>query len=245
MSLKIFLHGVPDTPAMWAPLINELDLSPNEYRVPAMPGFVGPAPAGFTATKEQYVDWFIVELEQANADAGPVDVVGHDWGALIVVRAASLRPDLFRSWTVANALPHPDYKWHINARLWQTPLLGELVMATIRPAAMQRAMVQNGIPADLATIEAGHWNRTMKRAILRLYRSAKKVGVEWEPNLKFMPSRGLVFWGEDDPFVPVWVAEKFCEKTGARLLLQPDTGHWSIIERAERLANLLKEHWLL
>lgn len=245
MSLKIFLHGVPDTPAMWTPLIRELDLSNDEYLAPALPGFVGPPPAGFTSTKEQYVDWFIIELEQAVTQSGPVDVVGHDWGALIVVRAASLRPELFKSWTIANAAPHPDYKWHRMARLWQMPIVGELVMLAARRKAMQRALTEAGFPPDLAAIEAKHWSSEMKRAILRLYRSARNAGSDWYPDLKFLPSRGLVFWGEEDPYVPSWVAEKFSKQTGARLLTQPDVGHWSIIERAERLANLLKEHWLL
>lgn len=246
MSLKIFLHGVPDTPAMWTPLINELDLSADEYRVPSLPGFVSPVPTGFTSTKEQYVDWFITELETAyRQSGGPVDVIGHDWGALITVRAASLKPDLIRTWAVANALPIPEYKWHRFARIWQTPLLGELSMALAGRKGLQRGLSSQGVPPDLAAIEVEHWNRHMKRAILRLYRSARHVGSEWAPGLKYLPSRGLVFWGEDDPYVQTWVAETFCQRTGARLVRQASTGHWSIIERADVFANLLREHWLL
>lgn len=246
MSLKIFLHGVPDTPAMWTPLINELDLSSDEYRLPALPGFVSPVPTGFLSTKEQYVDWFITELESAyRQSGGPVDVIGHDWGALIVVRAASVKPELIRTWAVANALPIPEYKWHSFARAWQTPLLGELSMLLARRKPLQRGLTEQGVPVDLAAIEAEHWNREMKRAILRLYRSAKMVGTEWAAGLKYLPSRGLVFWGEDDPYVQTWVAETFCQRTGARLVKQPDTGHWSVVQRADLFANLLKEHWLL
>ena len=129
MPMKLFLHGVPDTPSMWDPLLSELGLSQNEYRAPAMPGFVTPAPRDFGSTKEDYVDWYIAEIEAAHAQAGPVDLVGHDWGAIITIRAASLKPDLVRTWCVANALPHPDYKWHSMARMWQTPIVGELITA--------------------------------------------------------------------------------------------------------------------
>lgn len=243
MGQKLFLHGVPDTPAMWAPLIAELGLSDDDCRAPAMPGFVEPPPSGFDATKEAYVDWYIGEIERAHADGGPVDLVGHDWGAIITIRVASLRPDLVRSWCVANALPHPDYKWHRMARMWQTPVLGELIMAATRKEALCKGLHAAGIPADLASTEASHWSPHMRKAILKLYRSAKTAGVDWWDATANLPERGMVFWGVDDPYVPTWVADKFCAHTGARLEKQADTGHWSIIERADVLAGLLKAHW--
>lgn len=243
MGLKLFLHGVPDTPAMWEPLIAELGLSEGGYRAPAMPGFVDPAPAEFPATKEAYVDWYISEIERAHKDAGPVDLVGHDWGAIITIRVASLRPELINSWCVANALPHPEYKWHRMARMWQTPVIGELIMALSRKEALCKALHAAGIPADLASREASHWSPHMRKSILRLYRSAKTAGSEWWDETRNVPERGMVFWGEDDPYVPTWVAEKFCAHTGAALEKQAQTGHWSVIERADVLAGLLKTHW--
>ena len=243
MGLKLFLHGVPDTPSMWEPLIGELGLSDDAYRAPAMPGFIAPLPIGFSATKEAYVDWYIDEIERAHAAAGPVDLVGHDWGAIITVRVASLRPDLVNTWCVANALPHPVYKWHRMARMWQTPLLGELMISLARKEAICKALHAAGIPADLASKEASHWSPHMRGAILKLYRSAKTAGTDWWEATKNLPERGLVFWGVDDPYVPVSIAESFCEQTGTRLEKQADTGHWSIIERADVLAALLRTHW--
>lgn len=241
--MKLFLHGVPDTPSMWDPLIAELGLSADAYSAPAMPGFVEPAPSGFSSTKEAYVDWYIGEIEKAHAQSGPVDLVGHDWGAIITVRVASLRPDLVRTWCVANALPHPDYKWHSMARTWQTPVMGELIMAVTRKEALCKSLHAQGIPADLASKEASHWSPHMRKAILRLYRSAKTAGTEWWDETKDLPERGLVFWGVDDPYVPVEIAEKFCTATGTKLLKQEKTSHWSIIERADVLAEALKSHW--
>ncbi|MEO1553348.1 MAG: alpha/beta hydrolase [Pseudomonadota bacterium] len=243
MALKLFLHGVPDTPSMWDPLIAELGLSSDAYRAPAMPGFVEPAPSGFSSTKDAYVDWYIGETEKAHAEAGPVDLVGHDWGALITIRVASLRPDLVNSWCVANALPHPDYNWHRMARMWQTPILGEMIMALTRKGALCKALHAAGIPADLASKEASHWTPHMRKAILKLYRSAKTAGTDWWDETKNLPERGLVFWGEDDPYVPTWVADRFCAATGTKLEKQANTGHWSIIERADELSGLLKQHW--
>ncbi len=243
MGLKLFLHGVPDTPSMWDPVISELALTPDAYKAPAMPGFVSPAPASFSSTKEAYVDWYIEQMSEAYDAAGPVDLVGHDWGAIITIRAASLRPDLVRTWCVANALPHPEYRWHRMARMWQTPILGELIMAVTRKEQLCKALHASGIPADLASIEASHWSPHMRKAILKLYRSAKTVGEDWWGETKALPDRGLVFWGVDDPYVPTWIADKFCAATGAQLEKQDSTGHWSIIERADVLAASLKGHW--
>lgn len=243
MGLKLFLHGVPDTPHMWEPLINELKLSADAYRTPALPGFVSEAPKGFGSTKEEYVDWYIAQLEDAHDKAGPVDLVGHDWGAIITIRVASLKPELVHSWCVANALPHPDYRWHRMARMWQTPLLGELIVSVTRKEALCKALHEQGIPADLASKEAALWSPHMRRSILALYRSAKTVGTDWWDDTKDLPKRGLVFWGEDDPYVPVSIAEEFCAQTETELLKQPDTGHWSIIERADVLARALTSLW--
>ena len=208
-----------------------------------MPGFVSPASAGFASTKEAYVDWYIAELEHAFDQHGPIDLVGHDWGAIITIRVASLRPELVRTWTVANALPHPDYRWHTMARRWQTPIIGEIMMAITPATALKRAFIDQGIPKDLAATEARYWKGDMKRAILKLYRSAKNAGEEWYPEIQNLPERGLIFWGVDDPYVPVSIAKKVAADTGAKLALQADTGHWSIVERADTLASELKTLW--
>lgn len=241
--MKLFLHGVPDTPAMWGPVLSALALPEGAARAPAMPGFSVPVPDGFNCTKEAYVDWYIREMEASHQLHGPLDLVGHDWGAIITVRAASLRPDLVRTWTIANAAPHPDYRWHQLARRWQTPVLGELVNMMITPKRLAASLRQAGIPESLAQEEASHFNGAMKSSILKLYRSARTAGPDWWDDLSALPSRGLVFWGVEDPFVPIFVAEGFAEHTGATLIRQEGAGHWAIVERAPELAATLKAHW--
>jgi pimeloyl-ACP methyl ester carboxylesterase len=241
---KLFLHGVPDTPFMWSPLLEALHLDDADYVAPALPGFVEPAPRGFACTKEAYAAWLIAELETLTQRTGkPVDVVGHDWGALLVVHVANARPDLFRTWAVANAVPDPNYRWHRAARLWQTPLIGEFVMWASQFRDFAAGLTALGMPHDVARHKAKYWTRSMRRAILALYRSAKNAGVEWGSDLSNLPSRGLVLWGADDPFVTLQTAQRFCERWRTTLHTEQGVGHWGVIQRPHTFAARLQDHW--
>ena len=239
----IFVHGVPDTPHLWQPLIKALGLTEADYKAPALPGFGCPRPDGFSATKDAYADWLVSQMESADE---PVDIVGHDWGALLTLRAASLRPDLVRSWCVTNAVIDPDYSGHTMARRWATPLVGEMVMLGMRnKQRLLPALMQGGMPADLAKQEVPLIDKTMRQCILSLYRSA--VGLrfkgEWVEDLKNLPSQGQLFWGETDPYVDLSVAERFSKTHNVPLHIEKGAGHWACTERAEQFAGFLKEHW--
>jgi pimeloyl-ACP methyl ester carboxylesterase len=240
---KMFVHGVPDTPFMWRPLLDALGLEARTVLTPSLPGFGASAPDGFASTKEAYAAWLIGELEKAAKHDGPVDLVGHDWGALLSVHVANARPDLVRSWAVANALPDPDYRWHRAARAWQTPLLGEFAMWSLSFQNVEAALVKGTMPPALAAREAGALDHGMRRAILKLYRSAVHVGEEWGRDLAQLPRRGLVLWGADDPFVGREVAERFSKRWSVELQMEEGLGHWAIVERPERFGPRLKALW--
>ena len=239
----VFVHGVPDTPALWEPLIAALGLKPGEWLAPALPGFGRAVPAGFTCTKDAYADWLIAELEKLN---GPVHLVGHDWGALLVLRAASLRRDLVSSWSVTNAVIDPEYRGHQNARIWATPILGELSMLAIRnKARIETAFVAGGMPTALAKQEVPHIDKTMRQSILKLYRSADGLRFKgpWVDDLAKLPRHGQVFWGANDAFVQLSVAERFARKWDIPLHVEQGAGHWACYERAAEFAAVLRTHW--
>lgn len=239
----LFLHGVPDTPALWRPLISTLGLSPGAWLTPALPGFGSSIPPGFSRTKDAYVTWLIGELEKVGAC---VHLVGHDWGALLVLRAASLRPDLVSSWCVTNAVIDAQYRGHRTARAWATPLLGELTMMAMRDKArLERGLISGGMPVSLAREEAPHVDKTMRQSILGLYRSAHGLRFKggWVDDLVKLPSRGQLFWGETDPFVDLSVAERFATQRRVPIHVERGAGHWACYERAEQFAAVLTAHW--
>jgi pimeloyl-ACP methyl ester carboxylesterase len=83
----------------------------------------------------------------------------------------------------------------------------------------------------------------MKRSILALYRSAVRVGTEWEGDLGRVPSRGLVLWGENDPYAAPVFGSRLASRTGARFLPFAGCSHWWQLERPDDVANALEAHW--
>ena len=243
---KLFIHGVPDSPAIWRPLLTELDLGDTPVAVPALPGFTAPLPAGFAATKEAYADWAVGEAETLVAAHGPIDIVGHDWGALIAQRVAMLRPDLIRSWAISNAVIDPDYRGHRIARIWNTPILGEIFMALSKADKLADGLAAQGMPADIAREEAEQWkNKDKRRAILKLYRSAKGLSFahDWALDIPKLPANGALIWGEGDPYVELSVARRYAANTGTPLTVIEGAGHWAIAERPAAVAAALHAFW--
>jgi pimeloyl-ACP methyl ester carboxylesterase len=191
----VFVHGVPDTERVWRAVVSRVAHA--DVVTLSLPGFGCGTPDGFAATKEAYVDWLLATLAGLPA---PIDLVGHDWGALLVVRAVSLRPDLARTWAAGGAPLDPEYVWHQAAQTWQTPEVGERAMEKMTPDALRRALVAAGVPETDAAETSPHVDAMMKRCILALYRSAVHAGAEWTPDLARVTAPGLVLWGERDPY---------------------------------------------
>src|SRR5579859_1116774 len=174
----VFVHGVPETPAVWDGLLTALG-RPDTVALP-LPGFSNARPAGFGATMDEYAAWLGQQLEQFD---DPVDLVGHDWGGGFAVRVVSTRPDLVRSWAIdAASIGDVEFEWHDFAKMWQTPQAGEEFWdQQLAASAEERAAGFElfGVPAGAALDMASHINRSMADCILDLYRSAVDVGKQW------------------------------------------------------------------
>lgn len=234
----VFVHGVPDTPRVWEPLLGRLDR--DDVVAVRLPGFGCDRPAGFAATKEAYVEWLLAEL--AGLD-GPVDLVGHDWGCLLTLRVASLGFEGLRSWAAGNGPIDPDYRWHDMAQLWQTPEVGEQVMRDLLVRDLLAPTFEaEGMSPDHAAASAADVDEVMKGCILDLYRSAVHVGDEWSEGLAGIAVPGLVLWAQHDVYVPPTFGERLAERTGARLVAL-DSTHWWPVQCADQVAAELTAFW--
>jgi pimeloyl-ACP methyl ester carboxylesterase len=244
----VLLHGNPETPVVWEPLMQVLGRT--DVVTPQLPGFGCAVPAGFGATKEDYVGWFIGVLEPLVAEHGPVDLVGHDWGGGIGMRAVALRPELFRTWACdVLGLFHPDYVWHDFAQIWQTPGAGEdyftqsLAASVADRVALFEAI---GIPPATGERLAEAGDELMGRCVLALYRSAAQPAMkEWGEHLGMAATvPGLALIAPNDPFVRgTDLGHEVADRLGASVQVLDGQGHWWMLGDPEGAAAVLRRFW--
>ena len=244
----VLLHGNPETPVIWEPLLAAL--GGVDAVTPQLPGFGCGTPEGFGATKEEYVDWFIGVVEQVVSEHGPVDLVGHDWGGGIGMRAVAMRPELFRTWACdVLGLFHPDYVWHDFAQIWQTPGAGEeyFAQSLATPAADRVALYEAiGIPRSTGErlVEAG--DELMGRCVLSLYRSAAQPAMkEWGEHLGVAATvPGLALIAPNDPFVRgADLGLEVATRLGATVKVLEGQGHWWMLGDHVGAAEVLRSFW--
>lgn len=246
----IFVHGNPETAAVWDPLLAEL-ASAGASRAGLVclspPGFGAPMPGGFGATLGEYRDWLIGEL---TAFGEPVDLVGHDVGGGHVVNVVLNRPDLIRSWASdVLGIYDPEYEWHELARRWQTPGIGEADVAvrfggTIEDRAA--VLVERGMGRQVAARVAAGQDEAMGRAVLALYRSAAQPGlVSLGLELERAAARpGLALLATADHAVGTEEQRRrAARRAGAQVEVLSGLGHWWMTQDPARGASALLAFW--
>jgi pimeloyl-ACP methyl ester carboxylesterase len=236
----IFVHGVPETSSVWQPLLDHLER--DDVVLLALPGFGSALPDGFDPTMSTYADWLAGEL----APYDEIDLVGHDWGAILALRVLADRPANVRSWVSDMGDLAADFEWHDTAKVWQTPGAGEELMDGFVDASLaDRALILQavGVPEAHAPEMATHLDRTMADAILVLYRSATDVGNEWGPGVDRITARGLLVESMQDPFRSAGRVRRLAERTGAAVTSLPDEGHFWMLESPQRAAAAITDFW--
>jgi pimeloyl-ACP methyl ester carboxylesterase len=236
----VFVHGVPETAALWDGVRSYLDA---ESVALSLPGFGTPRPAGFGATKDEYVAWLVAELDAVD---GPIDLVGHDWGAALTYRVATAHGGRLHSWVTDNLSGiSPDYEWHDFAKIWQTPGEGEkfwadqLALPVEESAAVFEAF---GVPHDDAVAMAGWADETMAGCVLDLYRSAVPNNfATWSEPFAPTAAPGLVLVATADPFGDEAASRQVAGALGAQVRVLGEYGHWWALQAPAEAAAALTE----
>jgi pimeloyl-ACP methyl ester carboxylesterase len=229
----LYLHGVPTTGSDWMPF-----LARTGGIAPDLPGFGrSDKPASFDYSIAGYTAWLRALVEQLGLER--LSIVVHDWGG-VGLGLAQEAPELIDRLVVINAVPFlSGYRWHPVARVWRTPVAGELFMGSSTRWAMRilmrrlRALPEHAIDAWLDATWS-HFDHGTQRAILRLYRSAPPdVLAAAGQRLGELRCPALVVWGDSDPFLPTSFARAYVEALGgpARLELVEGAGHWPWLDR--------------
>ncbi|MDQ6945705.1 MAG: alpha/beta hydrolase [Actinomycetota bacterium] len=238
----VFVHGVPETAALWNKLRGLID---RESVAVSLPGFGCPRPAEFGATKDDYVEWLLGELSRVE---GPIDLVGHDWGAGLTYRIATAHGDMLRSWVadVGNIM-HPNYEWHEAAKLWQTPGAGESYFqrqGASGPGPQIALFERMGVPHEDAPGLAGAIDAPMASCILDVYRSAMPNPYsQWSDAWGHTAAPGLVLNPTEDPFGQQDMAAEVASMLGAGFETLDGLGHFWPLQGPDVAAAALDRFW--
>jgi pimeloyl-ACP methyl ester carboxylesterase len=236
----VFVHGVPETTQVWEPLVAHLER--DDVALLALPAFGSPRPDGFDATMNTYAAWLAEQLAAYES----VDLVTHDWGALLALRVLADRPANVRSWVSDMGNLDPTFEWHDTAKTWQTPGDGEALMDVFvdAPLADRAAILAGvGVPGDEATKMAEKLDRTMADAILDLYRSATDVGSEWGPGIDQIAAPGLLIQSMLDPFRSPGRVQGLADRTNAEIATFAEAGHFWMLDEPEEAAQVITDFW--
>jgi pimeloyl-ACP methyl ester carboxylesterase len=241
----VFVHGFPETSVVWDPLRKVLD---GDSIAPRLPGFGTPRPAGFTATKDAYAEWL---AELLSGIEEPIDLVGHDVGALLSLRVATAFDVPLRSFVVDVApIFHPEFDWPERVHRLQTPRVGEDLLKSMReadpedPDSTAARLTGAGVPIDMASAIAAAHNETMSRSILDFYRSAvPNVGADWWKDAKVPTgAQGLILLLPDPPEEEAMSLE-VARRLGAQTARLDCLEHCWMAEAPEDVARVLQHFW--
>jgi len=239
------LHGNPDTAELWDPVADRL-CDVRRCLAPDLPGFGGSdVPPGFDFSLESKAQWVNDVVDGLGLD-GPVDLAVHDFGGPFGLAWAVRYPDRVRRLILSNTIFFTDYRWHAWARVWRTPLLGELSMLLMNRFMFSRELRRGGPSLPEEHVRAA-WARLRWRnrwTVLRLYRAADPENFAgWQEAMLALTREKdvLVLWGGRDPYIDAGFAARF--GTG-RVTMFPDVGHWAPLEAPGAWAGAARDFLL-
>jgi pimeloyl-ACP methyl ester carboxylesterase len=206
-----------------------------------MPGYgAADKPRNFEYTIGGYGDHLAGVLDQLGIRR--VHLVLHDFGGPWGLAWAVKRSESFASATLIGTGALVDYRWHRYARIWRTPVLGELFQATATRQGFRFLLGRENprLPREaIDRIYANTRSWATKRAVLKLYRATPESRLATPvPALRELDRPALVVWPTGDPYVRVDQAERQRQPfPSARIELLQGHGHWPFLEDHERVAS--------
>jgi pimeloyl-ACP methyl ester carboxylesterase/2-polyprenyl-6-methoxyphenol hydroxylase-like FAD-dependent oxidoreductase len=231
----VFLHGNPGSSADWEPL---LAATGRRWRAAAWdaPGF-GQAVSQVEVRQTVSAQAEFVGRALDALGIERVHLVAHDFGGPWGLAWATSEPDRFASAVLLGTGALPGYRWHALARLWRTPHVGELLMATATRLGF-RLLLRRGnprrLPRPFVDRMYDDFDCETRRSVLELYRSVPDVagaGERLAQALRPLDRPALVLWGRHDPYIPVINAERQrAAFPRAEIRVLERSGHWPFVD---------------
>jgi pimeloyl-ACP methyl ester carboxylesterase len=235
----LYLHGVPTNSDDWLGF-----LARTGGLAPDLPGFGRTGKPGHydysIGGYERFLEQFLTLVGVLR-----VKLIVHDWGS-VGLAWAQRHPERVERLVLINAVPLlPGIQWSRLARIWRTPLLGELAMGSttrrvIRHVTRDSNVASGPLPDSMLDSIFDHFDQGTQRATLRLYRSAsEETLLRAGARQSDLDMPALVVWGERDPYLPVQFAQQYASLLPrAELVTLPDAGHWPWLDRPELIERV-------
>jgi pimeloyl-ACP methyl ester carboxylesterase len=167
----LFVHGIPDTSALWTQTIDALSDAYCCVTID-LPGF------GDSNVVGHHFDWsfehragFLVAVLDA-VSAPEAVVVAHDAGGTFAIPLVATAPERAAAALFCTTSMHPDFQWHPFAELCRTPVVGEQVIASYDAQTFAQGVRAFSGPLMTDELIAEVFARvddTMRSAILDFY----------------------------------------------------------------------------
>jgi pimeloyl-ACP methyl ester carboxylesterase len=237
----VFLHGNPGSGRDFEDLLVRVGEFARAL-APDMPGF-GRAdrPRDFDYSVPGYAAHLGGLLEELGVMRA--HLVLHDFGGPWGLEWAIAHPDALGSLVLLNTGALIRYRWHFLARIWRTPVLGELFQRTTTRFAFKRLVNRlNPKPLPDAFLDRMYdeADRGTDRAVLRLYRASDhpdRMGARHAAALRELRPPALVVWGMGDPYLKPSLGERQREALpDLRFVPIEGAGHWVFADAPEQVA---------
>ena len=250
--LVLCLHGFPDSPQSFLPLLEALAAAGYRAVAPAMRGYL---PSGIPADSDYRPATLardvIALIDHLGADKAVV--VGHDWGAVATYLAAAMRPDRVRA-VVTAAIPHLRrfLLRPTRQQLWRSRYMARFQWRGIESRLLAhdqhdlRMLARSwspGLDVDraLAPVWAGFAEAARLKAALGYYRAlpgALLSGEAWQLILAPVPVPALVLHGAADGCIgrEMFQGQEHLFAAGVQQREFAGAGHFLQIEQPQRFA---------
>jgi len=241
----VFVHGNPGPSDDW----HQSMRAAGEFSyaiAPDMPGFgFSDRSSTFNTTVDGYAEHLNAVIEFFNLEQ--VHLVLHDFGGGWGLAWAAKHPEKVASICVVNCGIFRNYSWHWLAKIWRTPILGELFQMTTTRFALQNVLnSQNPKPFPKEFIDQvwSHADWAHRKTVLKLYRSTNPSDMEEQSTvvvtaLDKRDIPGLVIWGKEDPYLDVKFSELQTEYMRCDIKLMPRCGHWPMVDEPDKFNEIL------
>jgi pimeloyl-ACP methyl ester carboxylesterase len=243
----VFIHGNPGSADDWEGLAEAAGSAGVRAVAFDLPDFGETiAPMGFEHDVPSYASFVAEALAELGVERA--HLVLHDFGGPIGLVWMMMDPDAVASVTLIDTGILPGYSWHRLARIWRTPVVGELLQATATRGAFRSLLNRNeprGLPREFVEKMYDHYDRRTRRAVLALYRATDDPGSMSEGLIGLLAPLdipALVIWGEQDAYLPASYAQRQREAfPSAKVHVLPVSGHWPFADAPETVERIFVE----